>query len=86
MLSFCRIDTNTATSFTPEGLNRINFKIFLAIVVYMGLHPRDDWSTDLLFSSEFIQRVPMSRNVFSSILTFLHVSDIDPCNRSRSPL
>ena len=69
--------------YPKEGLNRINFKIFLAIVVYMGLHPRDNyfsyWSTDPLFSSEFIQRVPMSRNVFSSILTFLHVNDIDPC-------
>ena len=55
----------------------INFKIFLAIVLYMCLHPRDDyfsyWSTHSLFSSEFIQRVPMSRNIFSSFLTFLRV-------------
>ena len=80
-----RINTNTAISFTPKrGLNRVNFKLFLAIVVYMGLHPREKyfsyWSKELLFSSEFIQSVPMSRNVFSSILTFIHVSDINPCN------
>ena len=25
--------------YTKEGLNRINFMLFLAIVVYMGLHP-----------------------------------------------
>ena len=31
-----------------------------------------------LFSSEFIKIVPISRNCFSAILTFLHISDIDP--------
>ena len=40
--------------FPSEGLNRITFYTFLAIVVYMGLNPRDDyfsyWSTDLLFA------------------------------------
>ena len=69
--------------YPKEGLNRINFKIFMVIVVYMSLHPRDDYThtgiQTRFFSSEFIQRVPMSRNVFSSILTFLHVSGIDPC-------
>ena len=58
--------------------------LFLAIVVYIGLHPWEDyfsyWSSDPLFSSEFIQGIPLSRNVFSSILTFLHDSDIDPCS------
>ena len=67
-----------------EGLNRINFMLFLAIVVYMGFHPREDyfsyWSNDPLFSSEFIQGIPLSRNVFSSLLTILDVSDIDPCS------
>lgn len=67
----------------PEGgLTRPIFYLFLGIVVYMGLHPRHDyflyWSTDPLFSSEFIRSIPMSRNTFSAILTFLHVSDPDP--------
>ena len=48
----------------------------------MGLHPRSDycsyWSTDPLYSSEVIRSNPISRNTFSAILTFLHVSDIDP--------
>ena len=69
--------------YPKEGLNRINFKIFMVVVVYMSLHPRDDYThtgiQTRFFSSEFIQRVPMSRNVFSSILTFLHVSGINPC-------
>ena len=84
MLSSTKISTNVAKFYPKEGLNRNNFMLFLAIVVYMGLHPREDyfsyWSNDLLFSSEFIQGIPLSRNVFSSILTFLHVSDIDPCS------
>ena len=50
----------------------------------MGIYPRSDyssyWSTDPIFSSEFIQSGPISRNTFSSILTFLHVSDYDPAN------
>ena len=48
----------------------------------MDLHPRPDyfsyWSMDPLFSPEFIKCVPISRNCFSAILTFLPISDIDP--------
>ena len=64
------------------GLTRLSFYQFLAVVIYMGLHPRDDyfsyWSTDPLFISQYIQSVPISRNTFSAILTFLHVSSVDP--------
>ena len=57
-----------------EGLNRINFYLFLCVVIYMGLHPRDDyfsyWSTDPLYSSEFVKAISLSREIFSLILTF----------------
>ena len=33
-----------------------------------------------MFSSEFIKLIPISRNTFPAILTFLHASDIDPTN------
>ena len=53
----------------------------------MGINPRSDyfsyWSTDPIFSSEFIQSGSISRNTFSSILTFLHVSDYDPANMDK---
>ena len=59
--------------YPDEGLNR-NFYLFLCVVIYMGLHPRDDnfsyWSTDPLYSSEFVKAISHSRETFSSILTF----------------
>ena len=54
----------------------------------MGLHPRADyfsyWSTDPLFASEYIRSIPISRNTFSAILTFLHVGSIDPADINTS--
>ena len=74
--------------FPTGGLNRIIFYTFLAIIVYMGLNPRDDyfsyWSTDLLFICPFIKSLQLSRNVFSAILTFLHVSNPDPSTVDKS--
>ena len=66
----------------PEnGLNRYNFNLFLFYVICMGLYPRSDyfsyWTTDTIFS-EFKRNWPISRNTFSSILTFWYTSNTHP--------
>ncbi len=70
--------------YPKDGLARQSFYQFLSVVIFMGTNPRTDyfsyWSTDSIFSSQFIQNGPISRNTFSAILTFLHVSDCDPTN------
>jgi len=70
--------------YPKDGLIRQSFYQLLSVVIFMGINPRTDyfsyWSTDSIFSAQYIQNGPISRNSFSAILTFLHVSDCDPTN------